>query len=132
MKEKRMLMKTKMVMKEMMMKKIKRLQKYDEQDDAEGGRNDEEEGGSYEEDDNEETREEESFDPIPKTSEGSMESIFATASSSVVPLYTSTPIMTPSAIATITTISQALIPPTPIPSDVLQNLPTFASVFRLD
>nr|GEZ57603.1 hypothetical protein [Tanacetum cinerariifolium] len=71
-KEKKMMMsKTKMVMKEMMMKKIKRLQKYDEQDDAEGGRNDEEEGGSYEEDDNEETREEESFDPIPKTSEGS-------------------------------------------------------------
>nr|GEY47415.1 hypothetical protein [Tanacetum cinerariifolium] len=40
--------------------------------------------------------------------------------------------MTPSTIATITTISQAPIPPTPIPSEVLQNLPTFDSVFRFD
>nr|GEW57925.1 hypothetical protein [Tanacetum cinerariifolium] len=61
-----------------------------------------------------------------------MESIFATASSSVAPLHTSTSIMTLSTIATITTISQAPIPPTPIPSEVLQNLPTFASVFRFD
>nr|GEX34431.1 hypothetical protein [Tanacetum cinerariifolium] len=131
---------------------------------------------SDEEDDNEETREEESFEPIPKTPEGSedegdgeedqglnvnekehvkeeeedelyrhvninqgrglqatlevkdthvtltlinsdgMESIFVTASSLVAPLHTSTPTMTPSTIATITTISQAPIPPTPIPS----------------
>nr|GEZ24062.1 hypothetical protein [Tanacetum cinerariifolium] len=61
-----------------------------------------------------------------------MESIFATASSPVAPLQTSTPIMTPSTIATITTISYAPIPPTPIPSEVLQNLPTFDSVFRFD
>nr|GFA78681.1 hypothetical protein [Tanacetum cinerariifolium] len=61
-----------------------------------------------------------------------MESIFATASSPVVPLQTSTPIMTPSTIATITTISHAPIPPTPILSEVLQNLPTFDSVFRFD
>nr|GFA67829.1 hypothetical protein [Tanacetum cinerariifolium] len=40
--------------------------------------------------------------------------------------------MTPSTIATITTASQAPIPPTPIPSEVLQNLPTFNSVFRFD
>nr|GEZ96549.1 hypothetical protein [Tanacetum cinerariifolium] len=45
--------------------------KYDEQDDAEGCRDDEEEGESDEEDANEETRDEESFDPIPKTPEGS-------------------------------------------------------------
>nr|GEW31421.1 hypothetical protein [Tanacetum cinerariifolium] len=38
--------------------------------------------------------------------------------------------MTPSTIATITTISHAPIPPTIIPSKVLQNLPTFDSVFR--
>nr|GEW37946.1 hypothetical protein [Tanacetum cinerariifolium] len=61
-----------------------------------------------------------------------MESIFATASSSVAPLHTSTPIMTPSTIATITIISQAPIPPTPIPSKVLQNLPNFTLVFRFD
>nr|GEY57105.1 hypothetical protein [Tanacetum cinerariifolium] len=48
-----------------------------------------------------------------------MESIFTTASSSVAPLHTSTPIMTPSTIATITTISQAPIPLTPILSEVL-------------
>nr|GEV91826.1 hypothetical protein [Tanacetum cinerariifolium] len=117
--------------------------KYEEQDDAEGGGNDEEEDESDEEDDNEETREEESFNPTPKTPEGSedegdaeedqgMESIFVTASSSMAPLHTSIPIMTPSTIATITTISQAPTPPTLIPSEVLQNLPSFDSVFRFD
>nr|GFD24917.1 hypothetical protein [Tanacetum cinerariifolium] len=45
---------------------------------------------------------------------------------------TLTPVMTPSTIATITSISHAPIPPTTIPSDVLQNLPTFDSVFRFD
>nr|GFB38910.1 hypothetical protein [Tanacetum cinerariifolium] len=50
------------------------------------------------------------------TSNVGIESIFATASSSVAPLHTSTPIMTPSTIDTITTISQAPIPPTPIPT----------------
>nr|GEZ44668.1 hypothetical protein [Tanacetum cinerariifolium] len=163
-----------------------------ENQETKGGGNDKEEGESDEEDDNEETREEESFDPIPKTPEGSedegdgeedqglnvneeehveeeeehelyrdvninqgrglqatlevedthvtltpinsdgMESIFTTASSLVAPLHISTPIMTPSTIATITIISQAQIPPTPIPSEVLQNLPTFASVFCFD
>nr|GEV73064.1 hypothetical protein [Tanacetum cinerariifolium] len=65
-------------------------------------------------------------------SDAGMESIFATASSSVAPLQTSTPIMTPSTIATITTISHAPIPPTTIPSEVLQNLPTFDSVFHFE
>nr|GEW07390.1 hypothetical protein [Tanacetum cinerariifolium] len=59
-----------------------------------------------------------------------MKSIFATTSSPVTPLPTSSPIMTPSTIATITSISHAPIPPTKIPSEVLQNLPTFDSVFR--
>nr|GEZ08669.1 hypothetical protein [Tanacetum cinerariifolium] len=67
----------------------------------------------------------------PINSDG-MESIFATASSLVAPLHTSTPIMTPSTVATITTISQAPISPTPISSKVLQNLLTFDSVFRFD
>nr|GEW80572.1 hypothetical protein [Tanacetum cinerariifolium] len=61
-----------------------------------------------------------------------MQSIFATASSSVAPLQTSTPIMTPSTIATITTISHAPIPPMTISSKVLQKLPTFDSVFRFE
>nr|GFA28401.1 hypothetical protein [Tanacetum cinerariifolium] len=65
-------------------------------------------------------------------SDAGMESIFATASSSVAPLQTSTPIMTPSTIVTITTISHAPIPPTTILSKVLQNLPTFDSVFRFE
>nr|GEZ80006.1 hypothetical protein [Tanacetum cinerariifolium] len=51
------------------------------------------------------------------TSDVGMESIFATASSSMAPLPTSTPIMTPSTIATIKTISQAPIPPTLILSE---------------
>nr|GFB47124.1 hypothetical protein [Tanacetum cinerariifolium] len=50
----------------------------------------------------------------------------------VAPLQTSTPIMTPSTLATITTISHAPIPPTTIPSEVLQNLPTFDSVFHFE
>nr|GEV29494.1 hypothetical protein [Tanacetum cinerariifolium] len=66
------------------------------------------------------------------TSDAGMESIFATASSPVAPLQTSTPIMTPSTIATITTISHAPIPLTTIPSEVLQNLLTFDSVFRFE
>nr|GEY32653.1 hypothetical protein [Tanacetum cinerariifolium] len=52
------------------------------------------------------------------TSDACMESIFATASFSVAPLQTSTPIMTLSTIATITTISHAPIPPMTIPSEV--------------
>nr|GEW25855.1 hypothetical protein [Tanacetum cinerariifolium] len=48
-------------------------------------------------------------------SDAGMEPIFATASSSVASLQTSTQIMTPSIIATITTISHAPIPPTTIP-----------------
>nr|GEX83198.1 hypothetical protein [Tanacetum cinerariifolium] len=66
------------------------------------------------------------------TSDAGMESIFATASSLMEPLQTSTPIMTPSTIATITTISHPPIPPMTIPSEVLQNLPTFDSVFGFD
>nr|GEW42181.1 hypothetical protein [Tanacetum cinerariifolium] len=58
-----------------------------------------------------------------------VESIFTTASSSVAPLPTPIPTMTPSIITTITTASHPPIPPTPIPSEVLQNLPTFDSVF---
>nr|GEY20552.1 hypothetical protein [Tanacetum cinerariifolium] len=66
------------------------------------------------------------------TSDAGMESIFATASSLIAPLQTPTPIMTPSTIATITTISHPPIPPTLIPSDVLQHLPTFDSVFYFE
>nr|GFB67433.1 hypothetical protein [Tanacetum cinerariifolium] len=55
------------------------------------------------------------------TSDAGMESIFVTASSSVAPLPTPTPIITPSIIATITTASQAPIPPTPIP--IVSNIP---------
>nr|GEV53930.1 hypothetical protein [Tanacetum cinerariifolium] len=62
------------------------------------------------------------------TSDTGVEFIFATASTSVAPLPTPTPKMTPFIIVTITTASQAPIPPTPIPSEVLQNLPTFDSI----
>nr|GEY84797.1 retrovirus-related Pol polyprotein from transposon TNT 1-94 [Tanacetum cinerariifolium] len=56
-----------------------------------------------------------------------MESIFTTASSSVAPLPSPTSTMTPSIITTTTTASRPSIPPTPIPSEVLQNLLTFES-----
>nr|GEZ27095.1 hypothetical protein [Tanacetum cinerariifolium] len=65
-------------------------------------------------------------------SDTGMESIFATASSPVAPLQTSSPTMTPSTIATITSISHVPIHPTTIPSEVLQNLPTFDSVFHFE
>nr|GFC01703.1 hypothetical protein [Tanacetum cinerariifolium] len=61
-----------------------------------------------------------------------MESIFTTASSSVAPLPSPTSTTTPSIITTTTTASQPPIPPTPIPSEVLQNLTTFESVFRFE
>nr|GFC80288.1 hypothetical protein [Tanacetum cinerariifolium] len=61
-----------------------------------------------------------------------VESIFTTAYSLIVSLQTPTPIMTPSTIATITTSRDAPIPPTTIPSIILENLPTFNSAFRFD
>nr|GFA14134.1 hypothetical protein [Tanacetum cinerariifolium] len=61
-----------------------------------------------------------------------MESIFTTGLSSVTPIPSPKSTMTPSIITTTTTTSQPPIPPTPIPSDVLQTLPTFASVFRFE
>nr|GFA00444.1 hypothetical protein [Tanacetum cinerariifolium] len=61
-----------------------------------------------------------------------VESIFTTASSSIVSLQTPTPIITPSTIATITTSRDAPIHPTTIPSIILKNLPTFNSAFRFD
>nr|GFB84144.1 hypothetical protein [Tanacetum cinerariifolium] len=65
-------------------------------------------------------------------SDAGVESIFTTASSPIVSLQTPTPIMTHSTIATITTSSDAPIPPTTIPRTILENLPTFNSVFRFD
>nr|GFB38082.1 hypothetical protein [Tanacetum cinerariifolium] len=61
-----------------------------------------------------------------------MESIFTTGSSSVTPIPSPKSTMTPSIITITTTASQPPIPPTPIPSDIFQTLPTFASVFRFE
>nr|GFC90229.1 hypothetical protein [Tanacetum cinerariifolium] len=61
-----------------------------------------------------------------------MESIFTTGSSSVTPIPSPKSTMTPSIITTTTTASQLPIPPTPIPSDILQTLPTFASVSHFE
>nr|GEY82515.1 hypothetical protein [Tanacetum cinerariifolium] len=61
-----------------------------------------------------------------------MESIFTTGSSSVTPIPSPKSTMTPSIITTTTTASQQPTPPTSIPSDVLQTLPTFTSVFRFE
>nr|GEZ13008.1 hypothetical protein [Tanacetum cinerariifolium] len=61
-----------------------------------------------------------------------MESIFTTGSSSVTLIPSPKSIMTPSIITTTTTSSQPPIPPTPIPSDILQTLPTFTLVFRFE
>nr|GFB71834.1 hypothetical protein [Tanacetum cinerariifolium] len=61
-----------------------------------------------------------------------VESIFTMASSSIVSLQTPTPIITSSTIATITTSSEAPIPPPTIPSIILENLLTFNSAFRFE
>nr|GFD22455.1 hypothetical protein [Tanacetum cinerariifolium] len=124
--------------------------KNDDEDTESGKGGDElseREGESDEEETRQEEEEEESFDPIPRTPEGSedesndgedqelrlrVESIFTTASSPIVSLQLPTPIMTPSTIATIITSSDASIPPTTIPSIILENLPTFNSAFRFD
>nr|GEZ83676.1 hypothetical protein [Tanacetum cinerariifolium] len=52
--------------------------------------------------------------------------------SSVAPLPITIPTMTSSTIATTTTTSQAPILPTTVPSDIIQNLPSFGSLFRFD
>nr|GEX64057.1 reverse transcriptase domain-containing protein [Tanacetum cinerariifolium] len=59
-----------------------------------------------------------------------MESIFTTGSSSVTPIPSPKSTMTPSIVATTTTASPPSIPPTAIPSDILQTLLTFTLVFR--
>nr|GEZ90626.1 hypothetical protein [Tanacetum cinerariifolium] len=61
-----------------------------------------------------------------------MESIFTTGSSTVTHIPSPKSTMTPSIMTTTTTARQPPIPPTPIPSDVLQTLLTFASVFRFE
>nr|GEY13718.1 hypothetical protein [Tanacetum cinerariifolium] len=68
-----------------------------------------------------------------------MESIFETTSrmdvqtpTSVAPLPITTPTMTSSTIATTIITSQAPILPTTVPSDIIQNLPSFGSLFRFD
>nr|GEW01050.1 hypothetical protein [Tanacetum cinerariifolium] len=68
-----------------------------------------------------------------------IESIFETTSQMdvqdptlVAPLHLSPPTLTPSIIATITTVQQAPTPPTTAPSTLLQNLPNFGSLFGFD
>nr|GFA01456.1 hypothetical protein [Tanacetum cinerariifolium] len=61
-----------------------------------------------------------------------MESIFTTGSSTVAPIPSPKSTMTPSIMTTTTTASHPPIPLTPIPSDVLQTLPTFALIFRFE
>nr|GEY40856.1 hypothetical protein [Tanacetum cinerariifolium] len=96
----------------------------DEQETKESGEGADEETESYRESEDEETRvqEEESLDPIPRTPEDSMESIFTTGSSTVTPIPSPQSTMTPSIISTFTTTSQLPIPPTPIPCIVHQYM----------
>nr|GFA07328.1 hypothetical protein [Tanacetum cinerariifolium] len=61
-----------------------------------------------------------------------MESIFTIGLSSITPIPSPKSTMTPSIITTTTTTSQPPIPPTAISSDILQTLPTFASLFRFE
>nr|GEW30558.1 hypothetical protein [Tanacetum cinerariifolium] len=65
-------------------------------------------------------------------SDAGVESIFETTSTSMASLFTPTPTVTPSVIATTTTSSQAPIPPTMFPSEILQHLLSFGLLFRFD
>nr|GFB83721.1 hypothetical protein [Tanacetum cinerariifolium] len=99
-----------------------------EQETTESGEGADEETESDGESKDEETteKEDESFDLIPRTPKESKDDGNVTP----IPLPQST--MTLSIMTTTTTASQLPIPPTPIPSLDLQNLPTFASVFRFE
>nr|GEW28329.1 retrovirus-related Pol polyprotein from transposon TNT 1-94 [Tanacetum cinerariifolium] len=103
--------------------KDQEVAKNDDQDDAEGSGDDDEDGENSEDEDD---GEEDLGLNIGEEERHAKEED---------ELYRDTPTMTSSTIATTTTTtttSQAPIPPTPIPSEVLQNLPTFALVFRFD
>nr|GEW05530.1 retrovirus-related Pol polyprotein from transposon TNT 1-94 [Tanacetum cinerariifolium] len=130
----------------------------DDDDDQEEGSDDEqasdEEGKEFihpslSTHDEEEIRDEESFDPILKTpentdDEGNGEENLGMNSSSVssqmdvqtptsvAPLYVFAPTLTPSTIATITTVQQAPTSPTTAPSTLLQDIPNFGSLFGFD
>nr|GEX27713.1 hypothetical protein [Tanacetum cinerariifolium] len=116
--------------------------KYDEQDDAEGGRNDEEESKSDKKDDNEETKEEENFDPIPRTPERVRMKVMVRrikgrglkATLEVEDTHvTLTPINSDGQQESSSVSSQFVTSMQNPTSDVvLQNLPTFDSVFRFD
>nr|GFD47397.1 hypothetical protein [Tanacetum cinerariifolium] len=71
----------------------------DDEEDKETGKG----GDEVKESEGESEEEEGSFDPIPRTPEDRVESIFTTTSSQIVSFEPPTPIMTPSTIATITT-----------------------------
>nr|GEY03008.1 hypothetical protein [Tanacetum cinerariifolium] len=61
-----------------------------------------------------------------------VESIFVTTSTSMPSIPTPKPTVTPSIIATTTKSSQAPIPPTTFPSEILQHLPSFGLLFCFD
>nr|GFC13555.1 hypothetical protein [Tanacetum cinerariifolium] len=87
---------------------------------------------TFDEDNDDNDEEEELAKSDEEDTETGVELIFTTASSPIVSLQTPTPIMTPSTIATITTSSEAPIPPPTIPSIILKNLPTFNLAFRFE
>nr|GEU78263.1 retrovirus-related Pol polyprotein from transposon TNT 1-94 [Tanacetum cinerariifolium] len=129
----------------------------DDDADQENANKDDDEEGDDDDDQEKETRDEERFDPIPKTPENTNDEgngeenlrinvsrkegqdeedeedeIYRDAPTSVAPLPVSAPTLTPSTIATITTVQQEPTPSTTTPSTLLQDLPNFGSLFRFD
>nr|GEW45029.1 retrovirus-related Pol polyprotein from transposon TNT 1-94 [Tanacetum cinerariifolium] len=122
--------------------KEQEIPKTNEQGKADSGRDEDEDSKSEEEDDDdEETQEEESFDHIPRTPEESEddgndeeehgledgEEERLTEEEEAEELY-----LTPSIIASTTTPSEAPMPPTSFPSELLQHLLSFGSLFYFD
>nr|GEX14320.1 hypothetical protein [Tanacetum cinerariifolium] len=112
----------------------------DEDDDGEEGNDDDDEQEVHrddDKDDDEEGKGEEGLGLNVGREEGHIEEeeedeLYKDTPTSVAPLPMSAPTMTPSTIATITTISQAPIHPTTVSSTVIQNLPKFGSLFYFD
>nr|GFB75179.1 hypothetical protein [Tanacetum cinerariifolium] len=122
----------------------------DHEDEGDDGEDDEEdEGGDDEQasdkeefihpEEGHDEEEDELYRDVIINQERGMESIFETTSQMdiqtptlVAPFPMSAPTITPSTIATVTTIQQAPTLPTTAPSTLLQDLPNFGSLFGFD
>nr|GEW00143.1 hypothetical protein [Tanacetum cinerariifolium] len=101
----------------------------DDQDDENKDDDDQEEGDDDDDDDQEEEKKDK-MKRMMKTNYIEMSTSIWREGLAPLPVYA--PTLTPSTIATITTVQQAPTPPTTAPSTLLQYLPNFGSLFGFD